>query len=112
MAERELETERQQDQIEIAVEVNFNMHIDIHQIKQALHNLIANGLYYSGLQVGQRRLRLSAHLNNLLGYCRTPVTVRRRIGSTIGTMVKFTEASGRTGVQVHKPFFFFPAVRV
>ncbi|MFT7697522.1 MAG: two-component system sensor histidine kinase PilS (NtrC family) [Reinekea sp.] len=58
LAERELETERHQDQIEIAVEVNFNMEIDINQIKQALHNLIDNGLYYSGLHVGQRRLRL------------------------------------------------------
>jgi two-component system sensor histidine kinase PilS (NtrC family) len=58
LAERELEGQRQQEAIEIHAELDFRIDIDIDQIKQVLHNLVDNGLRYSSLNVGQRRLRL------------------------------------------------------
>jgi two-component system sensor histidine kinase PilS (NtrC family) len=59
LAERELETIRQQDRIQVEAELDFSMEIDVNQITQVLHNLIDNGLRYSGLNIGERRLRLT-----------------------------------------------------
>ena len=58
-AERVLETSRQEDKIQIDAELDFSIAIDVNQIKQVLHNLIENGLRYSGLNVGERRIRLT-----------------------------------------------------
>lgn len=60
LEERELQTKKSQDMLKVDIPVQIKLEIDSPQIKQAIHNLINNGLRHSEKKTGRRIVYLRA----------------------------------------------------